>query len=113
MSIITRMRKQKAVYWKRLTADQYGRYTFATPVEIDCRWDDLGEESRDAEGQVIMSNATVYPDRVMYEGDKLKKGALESDTPDDPSELTDAHEIQRFAETPNLKNTETLYTAFL
>jgi len=114
MSIIKKMRKQKAVWWARLeTPDQYGAYSFAAPVEIDCRWDDSGTEFRNGVGQTEMSSATVYPDRVLHKGDKLKKGELESDTPDSPLDLLLAFEIQRFDETPNLKNTETLYTAYL
>ena len=114
MSVIRKMRKQKAVWWARLTPpDQFGRYSFAAPVEIDCRWDDSGTEFRNGEGQTEMSAATVYPDREMTIGDKLKKGEMESDTPDDPRSLRTAFEIKRFDQTPNFKATETLYTAYL
>lgn len=108
------MRKQKAVWWARSdTSNQYGAFTFAAPVEIPCRWDDCGEEFRNTDGQTEMSNATVYPDRIMKPGDKLLKGELESDTPDDPKELTTAFEIKKFEQIPNLRNNETLFIAYL
>lgn len=113
MSIIKRMRKQKAVWWERLDPDRYGSYSFAEPVEISCRWDDSGSEYRTVKGQVEISQATVYPDRVLRQGDKLRKGPIETDEPLDPKTVANSFEVQRFEETPNLKNTETLYTAHL
>jgi len=113
MSVIKKMRKQRAVWWERTTPDQYGVYSFAAPVEIACRWDDSGTEFRNGTGETEMSSATVYPDRVLKKGDKLMKGGMESGTPDSPAELTHAYEIQRFDETPNMKATEFLYTAYL
>jgi len=113
MSVIKKMRRQKAVWWERLAPNQYGEFSFAEPVEIQCRWEDKGAEFRNGTGQTQMSDAVVYTDRVLKEGDKLMKGELDSNTPDDPKALTTAFEIQRFDELPNFKATETLYTAYL
>jgi hypothetical protein len=113
MSVIKRMRRQKAIWWARLTPNKFGKYSFADPVEISCRWDDGGEEVRDATGQNFIPRATVYVDRVIAVGDRLKKGELESDTPDDPLEAGEAYEVKRFATNPNFRNTENLYTVIL
>ena len=113
MSIIKKMRKQKAVWWERLEPDKYGSFAFAEPEEIDCRWDDSGREFRNSTGQTEMSGATVYPDRVLKVGDKLRKGEMETDEPLDPKNLKTAFEIKRFDQNPNLRATETLYTAYL
>ena len=115
MSIIKKMRKQKAVWWQRSALpDQYGTYSYAAPIEIDCRWDDTTQEYRHPKGQVEMSNAVVYVDREMAVGDMLMKGEWESDTPDNPLELdSGVFEIQRFDNNPNIKATEFLLTAFL
>lgn len=114
MSLITRMRRQKAVYWARsATANRFGVFTFSSPVEIECRWDDSAQQYRDENGEEALSNAVVYVDRDMKQGDRLKKGEMESDTPDDPMELLDSYEIKRFDDTPNLKATESLRTAYL
>lgn len=114
MSIIRRMRKQKAVWWERSdTANRHGKFTFSEPAEIDCRWDDSMSEFRTETGQVLISQATVYPDRILKEGDKLRKGEMETDEPSDPTLLKTAFEVQRFEQIPNLKNTETLFIAHL
>lgn len=113
MSLITRMRRQAAVYWKRLTPDEWGAFSYDTPVEIECRWDDSNEEFRDAKGETLTSRATVYPDRVVYPGDIMLKGEQESDTPNDPTTLDDTFEVKRFDSMPNLKATEFLYVAYL
>jgi len=113
VSIIKKMRKQKAVWWQRSAPDHYGKFSFAPPVEIDCRWDDQGVEYRAAQGQTVLSNAVVYPDRILAIGDRLQKGEMESDISEDPLVLITAFEIQRFDQTPNLKATEFLYTAYL
>jgi len=114
MSIIRRMRKQKAVWWERsATSDRFGKFTFSEPAEIDCRWDDSISEYRTEDGQMHISQATVYPDRVLSVGDKLRKGEMETDEPLDPTTLDSSFEVQRFQQIPNLKNTETLFMAHL
>lgn len=113
MSVIKKMRKQTAVWWERLAADDFGKYNFAPGVEIACRWDDTSEEFRNTAGQTELSNSVVYVDREMNPGDKLRKGELESVTDDNPLDLTDAFEIKRFDKIPNFKATETLLVAYL
>jgi len=114
MSIIRKMRKQKAVWWARNESpNTFGQYGFAEPVEVDCRWDDTIQAFLDAQGETQQSRAAVYVDRVMRVGDRLRQGDIESDEPSDPLTLDDAFEIRRFDQNPNLKATETLLTAFL
>lgn len=114
MSVIKKMRKQKAVWWARSSGpDSYGQFTFADPVEIDCRWDDNIQEFIDPKGQVTASQAVVYPDRILSVGDRLRRGPLGGGLPGNPLTLTDAFSIKRFDQTPNFKATETLYTAYL
>lgn len=113
MSIIKRMRKQKAVYWKRLTADKHGRFSYDYPIEVSCRWDDDQQEFRNQQREALVSQSVVYPDRAMFVGDMLKRGEMGIGTLDDPTEDQDAFEIQAFTHTPNLRATETLFTAYL
>ncbi len=114
MSVIKKMRKQKAVWWARnATADRYGSYTFAAPIEISCRWDDVGEEYVNPKGETVVSRSVVYPDRVLRTGDMLRAGVIESDEPADPTAVDTAFEVQRFDTTPNFRATENLYTAYL
>ena len=115
MSIIKKMRKQKAVWWERQTEpqDRFGNFGFNEPVEIDCRWDDTAQEFTDSQGQLQISRSLVYVDRVMKPGDRLKLGEMDSETPLDPLEVQDAFAIKRFDQNPNLKATEFLLTAYL
>lgn len=107
------MLKQKAVWWSHGAQDQYGDRTFADPVEIKCRWEARTGEYFNARGESNTSKATVYVDREMKVGDVLKLGELESETPDDPSEDSEALTIQGFDDIPDLKAKKHLYRAHL
>ncbi len=115
MGLIKRMRKQNAVLWTRsTTSDKYGRFTYDAPIEIKCRWEDIVEEFRDSKGQSVFSKSLVYVDRIVKVGDMVRRGAIGDSEPADPTTLPEtAFEIQRFDQLPNLKNKETLLTAFL
>lgn len=114
MSLIKRMRKQQAVWWSRNpTPDQSGNHTFAAPVEIKCRWEDIVKQFRDSQGEMQLSSALVYVDREMELGDRLMKGEMPTDVEADPMEEPLAFEIKRFEKLPNLRNKETLLTAYL
>lgn len=120
MSLITRMRKQKAVYWKRTTNDRFMTYSFEAPVEIDCRWEDRDVELNDSQGLALNSKSIVYVDRAMEPGDVLLLGELTEahadyvgGSGDSPETLEGAFSIKQFDTLPNLKATENLYTAHL
>ena len=114
MSIITKMRKQTAVYWAKSGLDSYGQLTYSTPVEISCRWEDTIQEFIGTNGVRQLSQSVVYVDRDMYVGDILKLGELDSGVDQDtPMDNSGAWEIRSFGKSPNLKNTEYLRTALL
>ena len=109
MSLISRIRKQVAVYWQPTQRqDHYGRYPLATPVEIGCRWDDMKNPD---DG----SSATVYTDRELQVDGYLFKGSLRDigSLDVDPATLRGAHHITNIQSIPNLRNTETLFIAKL
>src|SRR5687767_12920186 len=72
MSLITDMRKQRALYWKKVGTDEYGHPAFDTAVEVKVRWEDQIGEFRNAKGDVTTSKAVVYVDRMMFKGDYLR-----------------------------------------
>lgn len=112
MSIITKMRKQTAVYWQQAAGvDDYGRASFEDPVEITCRWEDVREEYIDENNERQLSKSVIYVDRVMKIGDWLFLGDL-SDLSDSevPESNEGAIEVKYFGKLPNLKNTEYLLT---
>lgn len=121
MSIITRMRKQTAVYWppgSESTAgrdyDDYGRPLYGDPVEIDCRWVDVNEEFVGPTGDRLSTQSIVYTDRDVGLRGVLMLGELTDITDaDNPKNNLNAWEIRRFDKTPNLRNTEVLRKAYL
>jgi len=116
MRIIERMLKQKAVYWElsSLEFDNYGQPIPTSPVEIDCRWEDVGEEFLDDAGTTQLSRAKVYVDRDVEIGGVLMLGELSSSVDEDnPKENENAWEIRRFEKLPTLKATQFLRTVYL
>ena len=110
------MLKQKAGYWEltSLGFDNYGQPIPSTPVEIDCRWEDVGEEFIDDKGTTQLSIARVYVDRDMEVGGVLMLGELSSGVDEDnPKENENAWEIRRFEKLPTLKATQFLRTVYL
>ncbi len=114
MGIITRMRKQTAVYWPFLSVDQFGKKAVGSPVEISCRWEDKSEEFLDSKGERQMSNAIVYVDRDMAVGGILMLGTT-GDITDavNIKENAGAWEIRRFDKLPNIRASEFLRTVYL
>jgi hypothetical protein len=113
MSLIKKMRKQAAVLWTQGAKDEFGSITFNAPVQIKVRWEDKKGQIINKQDEQVPSMSTVYVDRPVKIGDKLKKGALDTNTPLDPKEDRDAYEIQGWAETPKLNAKEILYEAYL
>lgn len=115
MSIISRMRKQTAVYWIPLDKlDSYGAPVLGSPVEISCRWQDSVQLFIAADGTEQTSNAKVFVDRDVVIGGVLMLGTLEDITdPIHPKENEGAYEIKQFMDMPNLKATEFLKTVIL
>lgn len=120
MGLISRMMRQKAVYWKQTgMADAFGKRQFDDPVEIRCRWEDRSDEFVDSYAEREISNAVVYVDRDVKYGDYLWQGTLEAflalnvDNPNKPGEIDLAYEIKKPEKLPNLKATEFLRTVYL
>jgi len=117
MSLITRMRKQDAVYWPKTDPDKFGKPGVGVAVAVKVRWEDKHEKFMNAEGDEQISNSVVYVPEVsagveMEQGDYLWLGVIGS-APADPVADNAAHEIQKFEKLPDLKAKEFLRTAML
>jgi len=123
MSLLVRMRKQRAIYWSQLSVDAFGARTYEAPIEVVVRWDDKSSQYVNKDNEQVASRATVYVGQDMKAGDMLLLGILEADssdlldssivpTPDDPKEAG-AWEIQSFAKIPNLRASEFLRICYL
>lgn len=115
MSIVVKMRKQRATWWARLEPDQFGNFAFAEPVEIKCRWDDSQGQQRTRDGEIVEARSVAYVDRIMRLGDRLKEGEMDSETFTNPMDDKDTMEIVGFSKNPDIKNRrgKTLLTALL
>lgn len=114
MSVIKKMRKQAAILWTRKTEpDDFGKFGFNEPVQIKCRWDEKTGTVVGKTGEIMSGMDTVYVDREVRLGDKLKKGSMDSTTPDDPLTDKEAFEIEGIENIPNFKAKEFLHIAYL
>lgn len=114
MSLITRVRKQKALWFaKSKFPNNEGDFDFHEPVEIACRWDDAITEIIQRDGSKVTSKAMVMVDRPMKAGDILVLGTIDQPLTKKPTGNEGGSPIIQFTATPNLRNTETLYVAYL
>ncbi len=110
MSLITRMRKQTAVYWQLIEEVDAvtGQPTWQAPVEVPVRWEEkMGEVGERRYVPILYYTATIYVDRDMGMWDYLMLGNLVNWTPADPRS-TLSWEVAAFRTLPNLRNTESL-----
>lgn len=112
MSIISRVLKQRAVYWAPDGFTENGQPAFASPVELNARWSGsielniAGTEDTSVEKSEVMVSVDLVP------GGVLMLGTL-ADVVDELNPLNNpnAYEISRFTKTPNLKISEFLRIA--
>lgn len=127
MSIISRMRKQNAIYWPPAMPDDFGRashgslieLTLANGVNSRVRWEDRSDEFVDASGTTVVSNAVVYVPPLPGGGEVALGGFLflgdYADLTDktNPAANAGAYEIRRVDKMPNLKVSDYLRTVYL
>jgi len=102
------MLKQKAVYWAPTGFDASGKPEYGSPVEINCRWEDVAKEFIGTDGTTQISRSIVYTDRDVLLGGVLLQGELDSG-----SDVNDGTEIKGFDKIPNLRVTEYARMAYL
>ena len=121
MSIITRMLKQKCIYWPPgsetsggFDFDDYGQPQYDVPVQLKCRWEDMAEEFIGPTGTTELSRSVVYVESDVTPGGVLFLSEL-ADVDDliVPKNNAGAWEIRAFSKLPNFKATEFLRTAYL
>ncbi len=115
---------ETAVYWGSPVNDGYGGFTFATPVEIPCRWEnkneiDIGWFSTGNPANLLVCKASVLVTQdldlngYMYLGTLSQLQALGADITN-PISIKNAYTIHRFDKIPMVfKNDEFVRTAWL
>jgi len=114
MSVITKVLKQKCVYWAPDAVDVFGQPTYSVAVELDCRWDDVQQQIIKNDGTMVISKAEVMLSADVAVGGVLMFGLLESIMYlNEPTRNNGAFEILKFDKNPNFKCTEFVRTAYL
>lgn len=116
---VARFTVETCVYWGTPVKDGVGGWTFADPVEIDCRWDEKQELKVAANGNRWSSQAAVLVnidlDRMgyLYHG-SLADLATAGYTGINPVKIPTAFIIWQFERIPMVrKNDEFVRTAYL
>jgi hypothetical protein len=117
LSVLQKEYKQVCVYWPSPIPDGMGGYSFGSPYELLCRWEELSQLVADNKGDAITSRACVYVKEDLDESGMLYLGTLDdlnSDTELDPKSVDGAYFIKRFEKSPVLgSTTEFLRKAYL
>ena len=113
MSLLTRMRRQDAVYWEVNGYGDDGQPAFDPPREIRVRWEDVHEVFVDDQGNDIVSNSVVYVGEDLKTQSMLWLGKLTDLDSDIPHENEKAYAIRKFEKIPNLKASDFLRIAVL
>ena len=112
MSLIKKVLRQTAYYWAKNGVDAYNNATFAAPVQIACRWEDVAQEFLTQEGGRRVSSSVVMVDRDMPLGSMLMLDSGQT-VPDSVGPLAGALPVLAFTKKPNLRATEFLRIAHL
>ncbi len=109
-----RVMNQKAVYWPKEGEDDAGNPEFGEAVEINCRWEDIGELFIDENGTEQVSQSIVMVDRDVVLGGILWLGELEDlESQTEPHENEGYSRIRKFEKIPDRRATKFVRTAIL
>ena len=106
---------QKAVYWGTPVPDGRGGWTFATEVEVSCRWEEKSVKFINPDGEEKVSKAVVMVDRTIVVGGYLYLGTQASlpVSHSDPTAVPGAWQIKQFSPVPTLDAREYVRNAYL
>lgn len=101
---------QVATIWTQTGLDTYGKPTFTAPAQINVRWEDRTEMILSKRGEEYVSKS-----RVFFGSDIPLEAFLFLGTSaaTDPTAVPGAYEVMGRKMTPDLRNLQQLYVAFL
>jgi len=115
-NLVQKYMKQTAVYWAPTGQDGYGGFTWATPVDVLCRWTDLIQVISDAMGKEIISKAWLLRDQPLLKDGMVWLGnlaSLSAAQKANPRLLSDAYMINGVNAIPSRNVRFTVYKIFL
>jgi len=104
---------QKAVLWDGVTNNGYGGYTYNSPTEINCRWEDKVEEVKDNKGELKISVARVYLTQSISINAYLYKGELIDVSGQNPETVLRAYRALKIDTQDSLDGNSTLQVVYL
>lgn len=116
--IVARFANQKLVYWAKAGSDEFGKPTFADPVEVACRWEDKTRMIVLPDERRVMASASILTSTELKAGGLVKKGTLADwkalpSYPKVPTERQGGHEIIHVDGTPDIKAVEYVYEVYV
>lgn len=99
---------QKAIYWGSPVSDGYGNYNYTDPIEISCRWEDIGMVAEGPAGVNLELRSEVMIAQDVDREGMMKLGELvdlDSDEINDPVKAG-ADMIVRVDKIPSIKGTD-------
>lgn len=122
-NVIERHYKQDCVYWGSPVKDGQGGFTYAAPVELKCRWEEMRQLVTDSKGVEFTSRALIFVKQDVDEEGVLFLGTLEdlydqaessATAVSDPKDFNNTFHIRRFQKIPALgSTTEFIRKAYL
>ena len=103
--------RQICTFWQKTGTDQYGKPTFAAPVVLNCRWEDINEKVIDKHGSEIVSKSRIFTAAQLSPEGYLAPGSYASEP--NPLDIPVAEEIRQHKIVPDLRNLKNLYTTWL
>ena len=114
MDTITNVCKQTAVYWGAPIDDGYGGYSYDSPVEIACRWENKIQSVQAFDGEIVISPIQVYVLQDVELKGLLYLGSLDDLDSDLSPTSVEAYSIKMFQKIPLLgSSSEFLRKVFL
>ncbi len=110
MSWLHRHLNQKATHWALTGADASGDSSYATPVTIDCRWEERNVVFTNAEGEEAAAAGVVFTKVDVDPGDMLFLG---SSSTVDPASVEGTRRVEGVSKIPQLTGSEFEHRAFL
>jgi hypothetical protein len=96
---------QKAIYWGNPQNDGFGGFTYADPIEIDCRWEDEADVYTSKDGSQVGTSSKVRVKQDLEVDAMLLLGLLddlESANYNDPK-VAGAYPIRALRNVPTVK----------
>jgi hypothetical protein len=110
-TFLTKVKKQKIIYWEISDPDGFNSNTFLAPVQFLGRWDDVNVIFVDSKGKDTVSRAQLICNELLVVGSYVMLGTLTYNTPTNPIGLVGAVRIKQASHVPNLNGTDLFFTA--